>query len=175
MPRQLDCSAGERASPANYWIIFSLEIPSPAVPLVAILMSRFDRGSPHGERGRATTLVTQPGLGVLGTSTYKSGLPKFNISKTSTILSQVYNFTVAGSSDGHTPCHFVKCVDRRMVRGLISTGIVLPMVIFSFRVSRFWQPRPPCVPNGNIWLGPFNLVYGLNFYSLLLPYCASSF
>lgn len=54
-----------------------------------------------------------------------------SVSKSITLLSQAYNFTVAGCADPHTHCDFTEFGDRRVVRRLISTGTVLPLIFFS--------------------------------------------
>lgn len=78
---------------------------------------------------------------------------------------------VADVSDVHTPCHFVACVDRRMVRGDISIGVVLPLVIFSSQSFTFLAPKGSLRPE--YLARPFELSVGSDFYLLLLLYCSS--
>lgn len=52
--------------------------------------------------------------------------PQCNISNGITLLSHVYNFTIADCSDRHTDCDFNEFGDRRMVREVIGTGVFYP-------------------------------------------------
>lgn len=103
---------------------------------------------------------------------------KCNISRSITLLSQMYNFTIADCSDRHVACDFIEHEDRRSVRGVITSGYFQPLIIFSSQSSAFLAPRGALLAQWKYLSRPFEVSAWIGFlfcFAALLCFLLLSF